>query len=185
MQQPVKTQIIIGNDIIDWQNAKKQLHKLRIRCLEKLFNTSEIHYINNHNLPILAFWHLWSVKESAYKAWQRLENTKSVFNPNAFCCQDIQSHLVRVVNGGFSCQVVTVFNSAYIYSQCQSKSLNFKILKSNFEFLNFKNQREKQGWHIQKTSNNIPNLFDPKHNIQKPLSISHDNEFTAVCWVDS
>ena len=184
MKQILKSQVIIGNDIIEWQNAKKQLHKLKPRCLEKLFNTSEINYINNHEFPILAFWHLWSVKESAYKAWQRLENAKPIFNPYAFCCQDIQSHSVRVVNGDFSCRVETVFNSAYIYSQCQSKSLNFKILKSNIEFLNLKNQWKKQGWHIQKNSYNIPSLFHNKHNIQKPISISHDNGFTAVCWFD-
>ena len=55
MFQPIKSQAIIGNDIIDWHYAKTQLRKLRPRSLEKLFNTPEINYIDNHEAPFWLF----------------------------------------------------------------------------------------------------------------------------------
>ena len=178
--QLIKTQAIIGNDIIDWQRAKHQHQKLRNRCLEKLFQLHEIEYIRSAENPLLAFWYLWSVKESAYKAWQRQTMSKPVFNAHTFSCHNIKANSVYVVKDNFYCEVETVFTSQYIYSQCQSKTRTFKILKSNQDYLRLKNKWFNEGWQIQKTAQGVPYLFNKQKSKYLAISLSHDNRLTAV-----
>lgn len=170
----------IGNDIIDWKKAQNQHQKLRIRCLEKLFQAHEIEYIQSAEKPILAFWHLWSVKESAYKAWQRQQNAKPILNAKSFVCQNISPHSVLVSKGVFSYTVHTIYTSDYIYSECLSYHKQTKIFKTTDAYLRFKNNWQDKGWQIIKKANNIPSLFNAKKETFSAISLSHDNHLTAV-----
>ena len=148
--------------------------------MKKLFNTPEINYINNHEEPILAFWHLWSVKESAYKAWQRQTKSKPVFNAYTFFCQNIKANPILVVKDDFNCEIKTTFSTHYIYSQCQSEALTSIILKSNFDYSRLKNKWYDEGWQIIKTTQGIPYLYNKQKRIFTAISLSHNNQFTAV-----
>lgn len=172
----------IGNDIIDWQTAKTQHQKLRIRCLKKLFSTQEIDYIFSFDHALMAFWHLWSVKESAYKSWHRTNNTNPIFNPLSIRCKDFQSNSVSVEIDRFNYTVKTIYTDNYIYSQCQSKNNNHIILNSKVNFIEYKAQLAEKGWKIVKTKNNIPNLIHRKNGVCKPVSITHDRDFIALSW---
>lgn len=172
--------ISIGNDIIFWRKAKNQHQKLRSRSLNKIFQEHEINYIQSADKPILAFWHLWSVKESAYKAWQRQQKTKPIFNPRSFVCHNITLHLVKVCNVGFLCEVKTIYTPDYIYSECLYKHRRTKIFKSSEAFLYFKNYWEQKGLSVIKEKYNIPSLYDEQKNIHYPVSLSHDYHLTAI-----
>ncbi len=172
----------IGNDIIDWQIAKTQHQKLRNRCLEKLFSVEEINYILSIENPLKAFWHLWSVKESAYKAWQRICRQKPIFNPLSFRCCVVSPKLASVSSKNFNCRVETTFCNQYIYSQCQSKTNKFKIFSSKKEAFEFINQWQNKDWIIHKNKYNIPILIHKAKNLQQPISISHDYDFVAFNW---
>lgn len=170
----------VGNDIIDWQYAKTQLHKLKPRSLEKLFNTPEIHYIDSHEVPILAFWHLWSVKESAYKAWQRQKKAKPTLNAKSFVCQSITPNATSVFNTGFSCKVQTIYTSDYLYSECLSKNHKTQIFKTSESFSHFKTNWLEMGLKIIKNDNHIPNLYDKHKHTYSAISLSHDKHLTAI-----
>ena len=131
-------------------------------------------------MPILAFWHLWSVKESDYKAWQRQTKSKPVFNACTFSCHNIKANSVQVVKNDFYCEVDTVYTPQYIYSQCRSTTSTFEILKSNQDYLKLKNKWYKDGWVIIKNAQDIPYLYNKQKGKFLAISLSHDNHLSAV-----
>jgi len=171
----------LGNDIVDWQKAKSHEHKLTHRYLDKIFVDREIQYIQTKASPILAFWHLWSVKESAYKAWQRKQKSKPVFNPKSFICQNIEKKITSIQNGNFICDVESFLSPEFIYSQCKSENVHFKIIKTSEYFSCLKQKWDSQGWKIHKTAETIPFINNQARNIQFPISLSHDGDFTSIC----
>jgi phosphopantetheinyl transferase (holo-ACP synthase) len=174
----------IGNDIIDWQYARTQQHKLSPRCLKKLYNPNEIDFITNHNNPLLAFWVLWAAKESAYKAWQSEYDCKPIFNPKSFTCTSIKLNLIQIQNSYFECFVNTIITEDYIYSQCKSLNQNYEIFSSKVEFSLWLNTIFRKGWTIEKCKNGIPYLNHKELIKNIPISISHDNGFYAISWFD-
>lgn len=129
---------------------------------------------------MLAFWQLWSVKESAYKAWQRLNRVEPVFNPKRFMCSAIQRNSVCIENGEFLCKVKTIYTNDYIYSQCDSKHLDYKIFTSPASFKVWKKELYKQNWIFIKSKFNIPSLYNTSLFKTIPVSITNDMEFIAM-----
>ncbi|HEY0091880.1 MAG TPA: 4'-phosphopantetheinyl transferase superfamily protein [Flavobacterium sp.] len=76
---------MIGNDIIDLQLAAVESNWTRKGFLEKIFNPSEIEIIFLADNHFLMVWILWSMKESAYKIYNRKTGRRS-FNPKYFLC---------------------------------------------------------------------------------------------------
>jgi phosphopantetheinyl transferase (holo-ACP synthase) len=174
--------VFLGNDIIDWKTAKIQLQKLRPRALEKLFNPSEIEFIQHHEWPVLAYWQLWSAKESAYKAWQREVGAKPVFNPMAFKCQKTDDSGFSVSKGQFRCKVTIKTTSNYIYAALVSKKerLVSKVFQSPLEYQAFINLLKDKNWHPEKDDNAIPYFRHKTLNTTLPVSLTHDKEWHAL-----
>jgi len=174
---------LFGNDIIAWQFAKDQVHKLRDRCLEKLFVATEIEYIQNHNMPILAFWELWAVKESAYKAWQRSHQVKAVFNPTSFKCQKIEDSLYLVGHkGGLQdIKIKIAKTTEFIYASTVSvKQLISKVFDSKKKYQTFITQLNDQGWLVEKDEDNVPVLQNKLSQKKLPVSLTHDHNWYAI-----
>jgi len=151
---------------------------LRPRCLDKLFNEVEINYIQSHQNSILAFWHLWSVKETAYKAWQRQFNTEPIFNPKSFKCINIALVKTKVLKDDFTYSVKTRHTNVYIYSEIISKGLKSKIFFSQKNYDIYLSSLIKKGLKIQKNKKRIPYLKFKTHHL--PISISHNNGLSAL-----
>ncbi|RZJ33362.1 MAG: 4-phosphopantetheinyl transferase family protein [Flavobacterium sp.] len=79
---------MIGNDVIDLLAAKTESNWRRKGWLEKQFTPKEITLIFGNRNPDLMVWKLWSMKESAYKCWNRISKIRS-FNPLKFECSDL------------------------------------------------------------------------------------------------
>ena len=63
---------MIGNDVVDLVLARKESNWKRKGFLYKLFTTFEQELIQNASNQEEMVWILWSIKESVYKAYQRI-----------------------------------------------------------------------------------------------------------------
>ncbi|WP_461090561.1 4'-phosphopantetheinyl transferase family protein [Spirosoma gilvum] len=77
---------MIGNDIVDLTQARKESNWRRKGFLEKIFTADEQHLINTSADPEHMVWLLWSMKESAYKASFRQTRLRR-FAPRKISCQ--------------------------------------------------------------------------------------------------
>ena len=92
---------MIGNDVIDLQLAAVQSDWQRPRFREKVFTEGENRLIDSAEDPFKTVWRLWSMKESAYKAYMRL-HPKRFFNPKKLECSLAENGTGLVQIGGYS-----------------------------------------------------------------------------------
>lgn len=149
--------------------------------MEKLFSLTEIELIQNHKFPLFEFWRFWSVKESAYKIWQRYANTKPVFNPMDFQITFNGISRFSVQKGHRQFRIKTESTSAYIYASNDHEMLYIsKIFSSRERYLNYLEDLSLQGWGLTKNSHQIPKLIHSESHKACPISISHDGDWYAV-----
>lgn len=70
---------MIGNDIVDLQLARTQSNWQRPRFIEKIFSQKERDFILASEDPELEVWKLWTMKESAYKIYNRETGIRGFF----------------------------------------------------------------------------------------------------------
>lgn len=179
---------MVGNDIVDIAQAKKDSNWQRPRFLDKLFTLNEQQTIHASNHPFLMVWRLWSMKEAAYKLYTQF-NPSRFYNPKGFECEINEKRgVVRFKN--FHCYVETKIASDYIISEArlESKSMTSKVIE-------FKNRKPKlQSEAIRKEALKFLNLHDEnarivssKFNIpaleinseKTPISLSHHGNYGA------
>ena len=86
---------MIGNDIVDLQLAAESKRWLSLRLWEKVFTSDEQDQIRSSQDPHSVIWRLWSMKESAYKAYVR-KCAKTFLDPLRMKCK-IYSKVVPIV----------------------------------------------------------------------------------------
>lgn len=131
---------MIGNDIIDIAETKRTSNYKRFRFLEKLFTSQEQQLILNSEDAFVMVWHLWSMKEAAYKLYTQT-NPSRFYNPKGFECE-LKGDSGKVCYKDFECYVSTKMTSQYILSEAQ---LSQREMFSEAVFLkdnNPKNQSE-------------------------------------------
>lgn len=83
---------MIGNDVVDLAAARLESNIRRKGWQEKLFTADECAFISASRNPEVAVWLLWSMKEAAYKAWNRQSGIR-IFAPQKLqCTVDQLSH---------------------------------------------------------------------------------------------
>ncbi|RZN83865.1 MAG: 4-phosphopantetheinyl transferase family protein [Winogradskyella sp.] len=126
---------MVGNDIVDIAQAKKESNWQRPRFLDKLFTEKEQQIIHSSENSFLIVWRLWSMKEAAYKLYTQCHPSR-FYNPKKFeCIIDGNSGIVKFQN--FKCYVVTKTTSDYIVSESSLKlsKLKSKVVKLDSECL--------------------------------------------------
>lgn len=176
---------MVGNDIVDLNEAQKASNWKRPRFLEKLFSEAELHYIKTSDNPFLMVWRLWSMKEASYKLYTQL-NPSRFYNPKAFKCS-IQGNKGIVRFKDFKCNLETKTTSNYIISEARlepnkltsiivkfnttSHKAHSAILKS--ELLDgFGNE-----YHLKKKEFNIPVISNGKDIYN--ISLTHHGSYGA------
>lgn len=185
---------MIGTDIIDIDETKKMSNWVRPRFLEKLFTLKEQELIHNSEDKFTMVWHLWSMKEAAYKLYTQIQPSR-FYNPKQFQCE-INDKNFKVTYKEFNCFVNSKITSQYILSEArfiesemtskciellcssykrQSKitkeallvsvSEQFKILKSNLK--------------IVKSEFGIPSIYHNSKKLNVGISISHHGNYGA------
>lgn len=76
---------MIGNDVIDLRQTRIESNWMRKGFIQKVFTDQEQFLIANHPNPEIAVWTLWSMKEAAYKIWNR-ETKIRAYIPNKLHC---------------------------------------------------------------------------------------------------
>ena len=178
---------MIGNDIIDLNLAKKTSNWKRKGFLEKQFTKKEQTLIHNTNDCFKMVWLLWSMKESAYKAYTQ-QNEERFFAPKKFEC-----HLSAIKFGTVCFQnqefyTKSSLNDNYIFT---TSSLD-KETKIHSEILNpskiersIKNQLAKElGFNTKeinkrKSRTGVPNYYNQGNRLTKSCSISHHGNYGA------
>lgn len=82
---------MIGNDIVDLQQAEQDSNWKRKGYLEKLFTTEEQFLISSDIQPGIMVWLLWTMKESAYKIESK-KNKLVEFAPVKLICNNLIIH---------------------------------------------------------------------------------------------
>ncbi|WP_293944056.1 MULTISPECIES: 4'-phosphopantetheinyl transferase family protein [unclassified Sphingobacterium] len=76
---------MIGNDVIDLVQSRKESNWRRPGLIPKLFDVNEQLLIANSEDPEIAIWVLWSMKEAAYKIWHRYTRVRKYIPKKLVC----------------------------------------------------------------------------------------------------
>lgn len=179
---------MIGNDIVDLKVAAIKNNWKRPGFLSKICTAEEQHYITSSEDKSKTIWRIWSMKEAAYKAHQRLNNLAPKFNPKAFNCVLVSPRKGKVIINSKSYKTSTKFTSGYIYSEAV---LAFEKVKKTTNIQNYyssgnlKNELLKSVSNypgelkIEKCKNRIPRIFNGEEALEIHFSITHHGNYSA------
>lgn len=160
---------MIGNDIIDLDLAKQESNWQRKGYLNKIMTSSEQELIYNSQNPNVMVWYLWSLKEAAYKIYNRQTQSRG-FIPILLECKLLEGdgtyHFAQV-----HCSSYDYFTQSTITQTC----IDTIAVSSKDDFKKVRTLESSKG--IQK-KNGIP--FLEVHTVLKPVSISHHGRYERI-----
>ena len=188
---------MIGNDVVDLQVARAQSNWRRKGFLNKVFNPHEQFEIDHTNDPDGMVWLLWSMKEAAYKAHQRLHQLPRKLNwkqQKTF----LESHISGRANGyvqiGESVySTSSETTTAYVHTSAVArKDLVYKAQvlegpsaaskKALLETVSGANSTaDKKELLLQKDQEGIPFISSENRLFIDSFSLSHHGRFSAFC----
>ena len=193
---------MVGNDLVDLKLAAKQSNWQRKGFLDKLFTPKEQGYILNSDDSFKTVWLLWSMKESAYKAYLQMHNDR-FFAPKKLACHLISKNKGTVLINNALFFTESEIDGAFIYTVAFSEKYNNKFLSDCFRFqhLDFKNQQSQTyqkvlvafsnklklpvaQLKIEKNGQGIPQLFHDEMLLNHSFSMTHHGQFGAFCIGD-
>jgi phosphopantetheinyl transferase (holo-ACP synthase) len=192
---------VVGNDIIDINETRRSSNWERPRFMQKIFTLKEQSIISISNDPFTTVWHLWSMKESAYKVFIQAGGNR-FFNPTKIECRLDSSKNGQVKIDAITLRTNTSINSNFIFSTAtinnpdidtcifqltennskqQSNFIHQQVLK-NFAKNNSLNCAELL---IQKTKTGVPTLYYKNKLLDKSFSITHHGKYAAYSILKS
>jgi len=105
---------MIGNDVVDLDLAHTESNWQRKGYLDKIFLAHEQDYILNSQRPEISIWLLWSMKEAAYKIYNRLTLKRS-FIPLRLNCSDIEMNGCECI-GKVTCDENIFFTKTAVFA---------------------------------------------------------------------
>jgi phosphopantetheinyl transferase (holo-ACP synthase) len=164
---------MIGNDVIDILQSRKESNWQRKGFIDKIFTLDEQLLISNATDPEIMVWMLWSMKEAAYKVYNRQTKIRE-FNPKKLVCaivsQNQNHHFGNVICSGNIYYTQTTLSSENIHT----------IAVSQLDDLNKVTEIENKD--IFKDKNGIPHLTSTENTIQD-VSLSHHGRFEKVVTI--
>lgn len=190
---------MIGNDIVDLQLAKKESNWQRRGFLDKLFTSEEQELITSSSDPFQMVWLLWTMKESAYKAFLQQDYNR-IFSPKSIRINLISKSKATVLIHNTTFYAHSEINEELIHTIASSQK-GARILSSDFFILNNTvcEARHLETYHktlqafsgrlklspvlfeIRKDGMGIPYLYKDKKRLKHSLSITHHGSFGAFC----
>lgn len=174
---------MLGNDIVDLTLAKHQTRWHTATFQEKVLHPVETEKFKNNALGFTAFWKIWSIKESVYKAHQREKNHLPKFNPFHFLVEEISENKSRVCVEGLQYEVLSYISSNLIYSFTKGENVhsfqNFEIAAKNSSFIPDL-KRSDVNLKLSKNQNGIP--FLNQQNKSVPISLTHHGKYFACLY---
>lgn len=193
---------MIGNDIVDIRQAKKDSNWKRKGFVEKIFTVEEQQFIDSSADPFTMVWSLWSMKESAYKLY--LQGGKErFFIPKRISCKLFSNQKGTTQIEGVEMKTETTINQNYIYSTAtldnddEIENGIFYLKSGDYKYqsdytrqqitqhLADKFQLEKSCLKIKKLSNKVPRIFYKDQDLELSFSLSHHGNFGAFSILNS
>ncbi|UWY27361.1 4'-phosphopantetheinyl transferase superfamily protein [Flavobacterium sp. TR2] len=157
---------MIGNDVIDLAQSRIESRWQRKGFAEKLFTAEEQKLIKEHSYPEIMVWLLWSMKEAAYKIYNRQTKIRE-FSPKKLCC------FLDSLNSSQAFGKVLCNENVYYTKSIFSLESIHTIAVKNRE--NIPNVIEVENKEIIKDENGIPYLKTAQS--LQDISISHHGRF--------
>ena len=190
---------MIGNDLVDLKLASKQSNWQRRGFLNKLFSIKEQECILDSDDPFKTVWLLWSMKESAYKAYIQTKGER-FFSPKKLLCSLISKNKGTVLINNFLYFTETEINSDFIHTVAISVKHNNSFSSNSFKFEDATYETQHQETHqkvlaafanklklpitllkIKKNTQGIPQLFQDEMLLKNSFSLTHHGQFGAFC----
>lgn len=167
---------MIGNDVIDILQSRKESNWQRKGFIEKIFTLEEQLLISNATDPEIMVWMLWSMKEAAYKVYNRKTKIRE-YIPKKLACI-IESQDQNSMRGKVICS-----ENIYHTKTILSKESIHTIAVSVLDDLNMVIEIEKNA--ILKDQNGIPYQVVPLQNKIRDVSISNHGKFEKVVTINN
>lgn len=193
---------MVGNDLVDLKLASKQSNWQRKGFLDKLFTPKEQGYILNSDDSFKTVWLLWSMKESAYKAYLQMHNDR-FFAPKKLACHLISKNKGTVLINNALFFTESEIDEAFIYTVALSEKYKNKFLTDcfRFEHSDFETQHNQtyqkvlaafanklklpvSQLKIEKNAQGVPQLIQGKMLLNHSFSMTHHGLFGAFCIGD-
>lgn len=162
---------MIGNDVIDLAQSRLESQWQRKGFVGKLFTDAEQKLIADHNNPEMLLWLLWSMKEAAYKIYNRQTKIREYIPKKLICsinCLDTSNSEGEVICNN---------NRYYIKSVIRNENI-FTVAVSIPEDLD--NIIEIERKDILKDESGIPYLITNIYPYKRDVSISHHGRFEQI-----
>ncbi|MFH6967496.1 4'-phosphopantetheinyl transferase superfamily protein [Flavobacterium sp. FlaQc-28] len=164
---------MIGNDVIDIQQTRQESNWRRKGFIQKLFTLDEQLLISNATNPEITVWLLWSMKEAAYKIYNRQTKIRE-YIPQKLVCS------ITSQNQNTTAGIVTCFENIYYTKTILSKDNIHTIAVCISDNLNNVTEIERRS--ILKDTNGIPYLITSQNTVQD-VSVSHHGRFEKVVTI--
>lgn len=161
---------MIGNDVIDLQQSRLESNWQRKGFLEKLFTDEEQQLIEEHHDPEIMVWLLWSMKEAAYKVYNRQTKIRE-YIPKKLACSIMTLYEFQA-QGRVTCNG----NTYYTKTQITPENIH-TIAGVRMEILDNIKETDRKG--IIKNETGIPYLAAIGAELQD-ISISHHGRFERI-----
>ena len=165
---------MIGNDIIDLALAAEESNWRRSGFIDKIFTHAEQEMIFGADVPESMVWVLWSMKEAAYKIYNRLTGQRA-YVPQFFECQKPRLKATHMI-GKVTTEELLFFTKTFI-------TRDYIETIAVLERQDLKRVVRIDKSTVLKNSNGIPNLLDIRASDYRPVSISHHGRFESVVTI--
>jgi len=136
---------MLGNDIVDLLLAKTQSNWRRKNYLDKIFTPEEQLLISTASDPDAMVWLLWSMKESAYKIYNRETGIRS-FAPKSLKCTVHPNHYGEINIDGYTYFTKSNVQTAFVHtiaspSYNQLKEIKIAVYEAPNHLFDYKNTK--------------------------------------------
>ena len=167
---------MIGNDVIDILQSRKESNWQRKGFIEKIYTLDEQLLITNAANPETMVWILWSMKEAAYKVYNRQTKIRE-YIPKKLVCT-IASYNYNTITGSVICSGQTFHTISILF-----QDYIHTIAVTHYDDLNKVVEIEKEA--VSKDKNGLPYLSNTLQNTIQAVSVSHHGRFEKVVTISS
>jgi phosphopantetheinyl transferase (holo-ACP synthase) len=159
---------VIGNDVIDISAAGRDSNWQRKGFIEKLFTATERQLIHAGANPELMVWILWSMKEAAYKAYNRHTQYRGFIPLKLICSLNVGKG--HEITGSVRCGELTF----YTKTNFDEKIINtIAVIAGN----DINRIYEIPDAEIIKDDLGFPYIYTADKTALRPVSVSHHGEY--------
>ena len=162
---------MIGNDVIDIFQSRHESNWQRKGFIEKLFIAEEQLLITKNSNPEIMVWMLWSMKEAAYKIYNKQTKIRAYIPQKLVCSFD--SKTKEFISGKVICSENQYYTKTII-----RENMIHTIAASNQNELDCIIEIERKN--IFKDEYGIPFLISGPSNVIQDISISNHGRFEKV-----